>query len=303
MAPVYPQGRGLSTVFLDSGEKSWYVLRKKRGFAPERMKHMNIAVVTGASSGMGRQFAIQLSRAEKFDEMWVIARREAALENLRDQVSCPLRPVCLDLTDPRSFEAYQALLEREKPRVRVLVNAAGFGKFGEAMDIPLSDSFAMVDLNCKALMAMTQLTVPYMSAGDRIVELDSLSAFQPVPYITVYGATKAFVLSYSRALNQELKPRGIRVMAVSPGWVRTEFFQRAETTNAEKKVQYYDRTYSAEEVVRTALHDLYRTQKDVSIHGYPVRRQVRLVKLLPHSLVMKIWLNQQKKSKPVPQEN
>ena len=141
-----------------------------------------------------------------------------------------------------------------------------------------------------------------MAPGSRIVELDSLSAFQPVPYITVYGATKAFVLSYSRALNQELKPRGIRVMAVSPGWVRTEFFQRAETTNIEKKVQYYDRTYSAEEVVRTALHDLYHTKKDVSIHGYPVRRQVRLVKLLPHSLVMKIWMNQQKKSKPVPQD-
>ncbi len=263
---------------------------------------MNIAVITGASSGMGRQFAIQLSQAEKFDEMWVIARRKEALDRLSQEISCPLRPISLDLTDPRSFETYKALLEQEKPQVRVLVNAAGFGKFGEAMEIPLAENFSMVDLNCKALLAMTQLTVPYMAPGSRIVELDSLSAFQPVPYITVYGATKAFVLSYSRALNQELKPRGIRVMAVSPGWVRTEFFQRAETTNIEKKVQYYDRTYSAEEVVRTALHDLYHTKKDVSIHGYPVRRQVRLVKLLPHSLVMKIWMNQQKKSKPVPQD-
>lgn len=259
---------------------------------------MKIAVVTGASSGMGREFAIQLSRGEQFDEMWVIARREAALSALAQEVACPIRPLSLDLSRPDSYDRYASLLAEEKPEVSVLVNAAGFGKFGEAEKIPLEDSFGMIDLNCKALVAMTQLTLPYMKPGGRIVELDSLSAFQPVPYITVYGASKAFVLSYSRAMNQELKPRGIRVMAVSPGWVRTAFFDRATPTN-DGKVQYYDHTYSAQDVVKTALRDLYRTKKDVSIHGAPVRAQVRLVKLLPHSLVMKIWLNQQKKAKPI----
>lgn len=72
---------------------------------------MNIAVITGASSGMGRQFTIQLSQAEKFDEMWVIARRKEALDRLSQEISCPLRPISLDLTDPRSFETYKALLE------------------------------------------------------------------------------------------------------------------------------------------------------------------------------------------------
>lgn len=253
---------------------------------------MKIAVITGASSGMGREFAIQLSKAANFDEMWVIARSENALEALRQEVSCPIRPVPMDLTDPGSFQRYQDLLEFAQPEVRVLVNCAGFGKFGSYADIPLEDCMGMIDLNCKALVAITQLTLSYMKRDGKIVELDSLSAFQPVPYLNVYGATKAFVLSYSRALNQELRPRGIRVMAVSPGWVKTAFFDRATVTN-EKAVTYYNILYEAADVVKTAIHDLYHTKKDVSIHGAPVRRQVRLVKLLPHSLVMKVWLKQQ----------
>ena len=154
----------------------------------------------------------------------------------------------------------------------------------------------MIDLNCKALVAMTELTLPYMKRGAKILNLDSLSAFQPVPYINVYGSTKAFVLSYSRALNRELKPRGIRVMAVNPGWVKTEFFDHALQTSSDA-VTYYNKLYEAKDVMTTALKDLYRTKKDVSIHGFPVRMQVRMVKLLPHSLVMNIWMKQQKHNK------
>ena len=118
-----------------------------------------------------------------------------------------------------------------------------------------------------------------------------------MPYITTYGATKAFVLSYTRAMNRELKRDGIRMMAMNPGWVKTEFFDHAFQTNGGGEVRYFDRLYEARDVVATGLKDLYRTKKDVSIHGFPVRMQVRLVKLLPHSLVMNIWLRQQKKAK------
>ena len=128
-------------------------------------------------------------------------------------------------------------------------------------------------------------------------ELDSLSAFQPVPYITTYAATKAFVLSYSRAMNRELKAQGIRVMAMNPGWVKTEFFNHAFQTNADNEVRYFNRLYEAKDVVKTGLNDLYHSKKDCSIHGFPVKFQVFLVKLLPHSLVMNTWLNQQKKAK------
>ena len=177
---------------------------------------MKIAIVTGASSGMGREFVLQLTQYITPDEIWVIARRQAALETLQAQSPVPIRPVPLDLGDPDSFTAYRKLLKEENPEVRLLINAAGFGKFGSYANILPEEDCAMIDLNCKALVLMTRLTLPYMGKNSHIVQLDSLSAFQPVPYITTYGATKAFVLSYSRAMNRELKSAGIRVMAVSP---------------------------------------------------------------------------------------
>ena len=257
---------------------------------------MNIAIVTGASSGMGKEFVLQLGAYVKVDEIWVIARRTEALEELKNQVSVPVRPISLDLCKEESFASYAKLLEAEKPNVKLLVNAAGFGKFGGFEKIPLVEDYRMLDLNCKALVIMTRLTLPYMKKGSHILQLDSLSAFQPVPYITTYGATKAFVLSYSRSINRELKPKGIRVMAMNPGWVKTEFFNHAFQTN-NSEVQYFDPLYEAKDVVATGLKDLYKTKKDVSIHGFPIKAQVLLVKLLPHKLIMSIWQNQQKKPK------
>ena len=258
---------------------------------------MNIAIVTGASSGMGREFVLQLSQYVDVDEIWAIARRKEALEALNEAVSVPVRAIGLDLLEEDSFKTLSQLLQKESPNVKLLVNAAGFGKFGTYHKVPLEDDCKMIDLNCKALLVMTRLVLPYMEKGSHILQLDSLSAFQPVPYITTYGATKAFVLSYSRALNRELKPRGIRCMAMNPGWVKTEFFNHAFQTNADAEVKYFDRLYEAKDVVATGLKDLYKTRKDYSVHGLPVKIQVLLVKIVPHSIVMNIWLNQQKNPK------
>lgn len=257
---------------------------------------MKIAIVTGASSGMGKEFVKQLAGYVKVDEVWVIARREQALKDLQALCPYPIRPLAYDLGKEDSFLSISALLEKEQPDVKLLVNAAGFGKFGRFEKIALADELAMIDLNCKALVAMTRLVLPYMHRGSHILQLDSLSAFQPVPFITTYGATKSFVLSYSRAMNAELKGTGIRMMAMNPGWVKTEFFGRAMETE-QSDVQYFNRLYEADAVVATGLKHLYKTKKDVSIHGLPVRNQVRLVKLLPHKLVMGVWMNQQKKPK------
>ena len=258
---------------------------------------MNIAIVTGASSGMGREFVLQLSSYVSVDEIWVIARRQAALDSLQKEVSAKIRPIVLDLCESRSFETIESLLKAKNPTVRLLVNAAGFGKFGAYHKVSITDDCKMIDLNCKAPVLITRLVVPYMPQGSHILQLDSLSAFQPVPYITTYGATKAFVLSYSRSMNRELKSKGIRVMAMNPGWVKTEFFNHAFQTNDSCEVQYFDRLYEARDCVATGLKDLYKSKKDYSVHGLPVKFQVFLVKLLPHSLVMNTWLNQQKKPK------
>ena len=257
---------------------------------------MKIAIVTGASSGMGREFVLQLKQYVQVDEIWVIARRQAALDSLKEEVSTPVRAISLDLLNPDSFASFQAILEENKPDIRLLVNAAGFGKFGRFENISVADDCLMIDLNCTALVRMTRLCIPYMQPGSHILQLDSLSAFQPVPYITTYGATKAFVLSYSRAMNRELKDRGIRMMAMNPGWVKTEFFNHACQTNG-NEVQYYDRLYEADFCVAHGLKDLYRSRKDYSVPGFFTRMQVRLVKLLPHSMVMNTWLGQQKKAK------
>ncbi len=250
-----------------------------------------IAVVTGASSGMGREFAVRLAKEKQLDEMWVIARRADRLEALKTEISVPLRVIPLDLTQEESIATYAALLEAEKPEVSVLVNAGGVGLFGTFADMPLEDLYRMIDLNSKAYVGMTYATLSYLTNGSEVYQLDSLSSFQPVPYICVYGATKAFVLSFSRALNVELKSRGIHMMAVCPGWVRTEFFDHAVKDDT---ICYYNKFFTSEQVITRALRDM-KKRKDVSVCGFSVRAQVLLTKLLPHRLIMKIWCRQQKK--------
>ena len=252
---------------------------------------MRIAVITGASSGMGREFVKRIQASESLDEIWVIARRAERLEELAASLNTKTRCLVLDLSIEESLDSYATLLKSENPEVAVLVNGSGFGKFGAFCDIPLEEQLNMIDLNVKALVAMTYLTLPFMKQGSRIYQIDSLSSFQPVPYIGVYGATKAFVLSFSRALGVELKKRGIRVLAVCPGWVKTEFFDRAVRDDT---IIYYNHFYTAEQVVSRAMKDMARG-KDVSICGFRIRLQVFFTKLLPHRLVMKIWCRQQGK--------
>ncbi len=252
---------------------------------------MKIAVITGASSGMGREFVTALDKEKEFDEIWLIARRREPLEELDKETRAKVRAIPLDLTKRESIDEYRALLEAEKPEISVLVNASGYGKFGSFDDMELDDLMGMIDLNDKALVAITHVSSPYFKEGSEVYQLGSLSSFQPVPYINVYGSSKAFVLSFSRALNVEWKKRGIRVMAVCPGWVKTAFFDRAVTDDT---ITYYNRFYTAEEVITRALSDM-KKGRDVSICGFPVRAQVLATKLLPHKLVMKIWCKQQKK--------
>ena len=173
----------------------------------------------------------------------------------------------------------------------MLVNAAGFGLFGAFMDMDMNRQLDIIDLNSRALTAMCYMSVPYMAKGSRIYNMGSMSSWQPVPYINVYGASKAYVLNFSRALGVELKGRGIRVMAVCPGWITTEFFDHAIHDNT---ISYFNRYYPPEQVIEKALKDM-KKGKNASVLGFPERVQVLLVKHLPVSLVMKTWCKQQGK--------
>ena len=131
----------------------------------------------------------------------------------------------MDLSVKESFDKYKALLEAEAPDIRLLINAAGYGFFGAFEDLELDGQLGIAELNDKALTAMCYLSLPFMMSGSSIINLGSNSAWQPVPYMAVYAASKAYVLSFSRALGRELKGRGIHVMCVCPGWVKTEFME------------------------------------------------------------------------------
>ena len=252
---------------------------------------MKIAVITGASSGMGREFVLAVDREFELDEIWVIARREERLLELAGTCKTKVRPLAWDLTEKDSFDKYKALLEETHPSVHLLINAAGYGLFGTFEEMGLEEQLGIADLNDKALTAMCLLSLPYMKEGDSIINLGSNSCWQPVPYQAVYGASKAYVLSFSRALGRELKTRGIFVMCVCPGWIKTEFMDRAVHDDT---IKYYDRWYTAEEVIEQAMKD-FRKKKKISILGAPVRRQVRLVKHLPVDMVMDVWCRQQGK--------
>lgn len=252
---------------------------------------MNIAVITGASSGMGREFVYAVDRDVELDELWVIARREDRLLELQDKVRATVRPIVLDLLNRNSLSQFKAMLELEQPNVKVLVNAAGFGLFGTYTEMDMEKQLEIIDLNDRALTGMTYITLPYMSEGSQIYNMGSMSSFQPVPYINVYGASKAYVLSFSKALRVELCQRGIRVMAVCPGWIQTEFFSHAIHDNT---VSYFNRYYGPREVIEKAVKDMHRN-KPVSVLGFPERLQVLAVKLLPTWLVLKTWCKQQKK--------
>ena len=250
---------------------------------------MRIAEITGASAGIGREFVYAVDRQDSFDEIWVIARRKERLEELRGACKNPIRPISLDLSSIENVDEYKALLEKEQPEIAMLVNAAGCGVFGPFAEKDLKKQLSSAQLNALSLTAMCHVSLPYMRAGSSIINMGSNSAWQPVPYQAVYGASKSYVLSFSRALGRELRSDGVHVMCVCPGWIKTEFQQVA---HHDEYIRYVDRWYGPDEVAAQAMEDL-KKKKTVSILGHPVRRQVRLVKLLPVNLVMDIWCKQQ----------
>ncbi|MEF9941063.1 MAG: SDR family NAD(P)-dependent oxidoreductase [Lachnospiraceae bacterium] len=245
---------------------------------------MKIAIVTGASSGMGKEFVKQIELLYKeLDEIWIIARRKERLEELKSQMYTHIHTFDGDIKDEILFKQIKNRLENQNPDIRMLVNAAGFGKTGMVDSIEEEAQLDMIDVNCKGLTHMTTLCMPYMQKGSRIVNLASAAAFCPQPSFAVYAATKSYVLSFSRALGVELEDRGIIVTAVCPGPVKTEFFDVAgHAENSFKDAVMVE----ASQVVKQALVDT-KQKKSVSIYGAPMKGAKIATKLLPHEVVLK----------------
>jgi short-subunit dehydrogenase len=249
---------------------------------------MKIAVVTGASSGLGKEFVMQISKHfSGIEEIWVIARRLERLEELKAAVpNKKIVVVPLDLSLDKSYEQYRKLLKQAKPRIKLLVNASGYGKIIDFNKASYDEQVNMIDVNCKALVAMTKLSIPYMYSNSYIINMASIAAFIPMPKLAVYSASKSFVLSFSRAIRTELKSKGINVIAVCPGPVATEFFDIAQVGqknwifNSVPKAKAYN-------VVRKALKDAV-FGREVSVYGLAYKALGAITKLIPHGLVLRM---------------
>ena len=253
---------------------------------------MKIAIITGASSGLGKEYVKELGMKEAgIDELWVIARRKERLMELSQLSRIPVRALPYDLVKKSSIDELSKLLAEERPDIRILINAAGFGKIGSTVEIGLEDTDRMIELNCRAAVDMTYIFLPYMREGSRIMEICSTSGFQPFQYLNVYAASKAFLYRFSRALRVELFSRKIKVTAVCPYWIRdTEFIPVAENdhTANKKKIRHYPLSSGVHSVAVHSLMDS-RLGLAVSTPGIVCTAHRIAAKVIPAELMMGIW--------------
>ena len=165
----------------------------------------NIAIVTGASSGLGKEFVRLIAKKRGIDEIWAIARNEQKLQRLAIEMGIKVKTFSKDLSDLKQVKSVGALLENSSYQVQYLVNNAGFAKFCSYKDLSVDESLNMIDLNIRALVAMGLICLPYMPKGAHLINIASQASFFPLPYQNIYSSTKAFVRHYTRALNVELK--------------------------------------------------------------------------------------------------
>lgn len=250
------------------------------------MNMKRIAVITGASSGLGRAYAARISEDLKPDEVWLIARRKERLLKLAETLPVKGVPVAMDITDRGDMQALKEKLAAENPDIVCLVNAAGMGKTGDVREQTPEEITAMVSLNCTALAEMTSLALPYMKRGAWLIQVASIAAFQPMPGLAVYGATKAFVERFSEALKEELKEDGILVTCVCPYWVKdTEFIGIA----SEKHEQYRLKPLSLKtaQVIEDTVKAVRRNRM-ICTPGIVSTFARTASKIVPDQLIMKL---------------
>ncbi len=188
---------------------------------------MRIAIITGASSGLGVEFYRGLQN-EMLDEIWIIARREDRLNEIKQSFGkITTRCIPMDITLRESMCAIDGLLKSEAPEVVFLINNAGAGVLGRLDEADYDAQGKMVELNVRALTEITTIVLPYMPRKSYIINACSIASFVPNARMSVYSATKAYVMSFSRSLRYELKTRKVNVTAVCPGPMDTEFLSVA----------------------------------------------------------------------------
>jgi len=242
-----------------------------------------VALITGASAGLGAEFARQLSG--KGHRLVLAARRKDRLDALVSELG-NARAVEIDLSEPEATAALMRDLEKTGEQVDILVNNAGFGLRGPFAELDAARQREMIDLNCGALTELCRAVAPAMveRRSGAILNVASTAAFQPGPWMGVYFATKAFVLSFTEALHEELKPYGVKVSALCPGPTRTEFGAVAGI----KSLGQFDRlSMEAGPVVRAGLDGLDKNRA-VVIPGSTNRIGAWSTRFAPRSFVRRV---------------
>ena len=247
---------------------------------------MNTTLITGASSGIGAAFARKL--AARGRNVFLVARSEDKLIALCNEIgrltSIRAQYLALDLQQP---DAGALLLEEAGKRgleIEMLINNAGFGSMGDFVKLDLDRELEMIQLNVRSLVDLTHRFLGPMRERKRgvIINVASTAAFQAVPYMATYAATKAFVLSFSEALWDENRSHGVHVMALCPGVTETNFFQAAGIDRPPMRT-----VETAEDVVETALRALER-RKSTVISGWTNLLTVEAERFVPRSVVTKV---------------
>ena len=256
---------------------------------------MGIAVITGASSGIGREFAFKLRDMAGIREFWLIARNVARLEAVASELGCKCKIISADLTKQGGIEEYKSALLQERPEISFLVNAAGFGVFGAFDLLDESTVTDMIDVNVKATVLITHASVPYMMRGSRIIQLGSGSCFTPLPHFNIYSSSKVFVLHYTKSLNYELKPYGIRATCFCPGWVDTAFLPKSLDAPGAYVPKSMKPLLDVSRVVTGCVKASIKGRAMYVTNWYTKMQHV-LFKLLPDPILTRLWLGMLKKN-------
>lgn len=252
---------------------------------------MKTALITGASSGIGEIFAKEL--ASRKTNLVLVARSEDKLQKLANELQYQYQiqadVIVQDLTAPAATNSVFEIVSQKGLTIDLLVNNAGFGDYGDFTERPLEKLVNMIQLNITALVELTHLFLPRMqqNKSGAIINVSSLGGFQPLPYMSVYGATKAFVLSFSEALWAENQDSGVKILALCPGPTESEFFQRAEFPQSVGGSSMSQLT-PTEEVVKDALQALEKNQSNVVTGGFLNQVIVNISRLFPRETLVSV---------------
>jgi len=247
---------------------------------------MKTAVISGASSGLGREMMHRIKDIyPEIECCWLIARRRERLEELAQAVpGMECKVFALDITSDGDLAALARALEEERPEITLFINNAGCGMLGDFDTSAMNEQLRMVDLNVRALTALTRIVLDHMSPNGRIINISSIASFVPNARMAVYSATKYYVRAFSRALGMELRGRRISVTAVCPGPMTTEFLDIARISGNSATFRMLPRI-PVEKVARGAL-EAARKRRSVYTPGVFYKIYRVLSALVPDTIMM-----------------